>query len=55
MLLLIAISGAVELRSSKRRETQARGGGKSISVVFGRMVRAGGVPGTGENHLRLQN
>jgi hypothetical protein len=34
------LSGAVKLCASKRGETWPRAGGKSISMVFGEMVRA---------------
>jgi hypothetical protein len=49
----IQLPGAAELRSSKRRETQARAGGESISMVFGGVVRACGLAGPGENHPRF--
>src|ERR1017187_4374428 len=49
----IQLPGAVELRSSKCRETRARDGGESISMVFSSVVRARGIAGAGENHLRL--
>jgi hypothetical protein len=49
------LSGAVKLRSPKRRETRVGTCGASISLVLGTMVRAHLLAGDGEVHLPVQD
>jgi hypothetical protein len=49
------VSRATQLRASKRGTSWSGGCGQSVCMVFGRVVRAGGGAGDGEDRLRVQD
>ena len=48
------VAGTIELRPSERREARPGASSKSISVVFGGVVRTNRFACAGEDHLSVQ-